>query len=163
MNSIYEEIRIGLHSVWRRRWIVLAIAWGLSLLGWLAVSTIPNSYESKASVFVQMQSQLSEQFGISAADRQNGIDAIQRTLTSAENLEKVVRSTDLAQPGATPRQVADQVVGLRQSIEVANVRDNTFEITAVSGSGGLSNAQNAKSPHHFPKSKSHHRPTTPAV
>lgn len=144
MNSIYEEIRIGLHLVWQRRWLALAIAWAISLLGWLAVSTIPNKYESKASVFVQMQSQLSEQFGISATDRQNGIESIQRTLTSAENLEKVVRTTDLAQPGATPRQVADQVVGLRSAIEVANVRDNTFEITAVSGSGGLSNGQNAK-------------------
>ena len=144
MNNIYEEVRIALHLVWQRRWLALGVAWGISLLGWLAISSIPNKYESKASVFVQMQSQLSDQLGISNAERQNAVETIQRTLTSAENLEKVVRGTELAQPGATPRQVADQVSGLRGVIEIANVQDNTFEISASSGSGGLSNAQNAK-------------------
>jgi polysaccharide biosynthesis transport protein len=144
MNNIYEEARIALHTVWIRRWLALAIAWGVALLGWLAVSGIPNKYESKASVFVQMQSALPDTFNQTTSEQQRAVDAIQRTLTSSENLEKVVRGAGLASPGATARQIADQANGLRGSIEIANIQDNTFEITASSGSGGKSNADNAK-------------------
>ena len=71
MDGLYEQIRIGVHQVWRRRWLALAIAWGLCLLGWLAVALIPNEYESRARVFAQMQSILPQQMGITAAERQN--------------------------------------------------------------------------------------------
>ncbi|MFM9851794.1 MAG: XrtA system polysaccharide chain length determinant [Sphingomonadaceae bacterium] len=144
MNDIYEEVRIALHTVWLRRWLALAVAWGVALLGWLAVSGIPNKYESKASVFVQMQSALPGTYNESTTEQQRAVDAIQRTLTSSDNLEKVVRGAGLSAPGATARQIADQANGLRSSIEIANVQDNTFEITASSGSGGKSNAENAK-------------------
>jgi polysaccharide biosynthesis transport protein len=145
MNSIFEEVRIALHGVWQRRWLALAIAWGLALLGWLAISSMTNKYESKASVFVQMQTMLPEKLGINAGERQDSIDGITRTLTSAENLEKVVRGTDLVQLGATtPREVADQVSALRKNIKIVSESDNVFEISATSASGALSNAQNAK-------------------
>ena len=58
MESLYQQIRIAIHSIWKRRWLALAVAWGVALLGWLAVSGITNTYESRASVFVQMQTML---------------------------------------------------------------------------------------------------------
>ncbi len=148
MNGIAEEIRIALHSVWLRRWLALAIAWGIALLGWLAISGATNKYESKASVFVQMQTMLPEKLGISPGQRQDSIDSITRTLTSAENLEKVVRGTALVQNGATtPREIADQVMALRGNIKIVSQADNVFEISATSASGGFSNGQNAKLAH----------------
>ena len=144
MNSIYEEIRIALHNVWRRRWLALAVAWIVALLGWLAISTVPNRYESNASVYVQQQGLLSEKAGITPGERKDAIETIQRTLLAAENLEKVVRATELGRDVTTPRQMADRVAGLRTNIEIVAQQDNLFEITASSGSGGLSNAQNAK-------------------
>ena len=56
MTGLYEEIRIAAHAIWTRRWLALAIAWGICILGWLAVSQIPSRYESRARVFVQMRS-----------------------------------------------------------------------------------------------------------
>jgi hypothetical protein len=47
----------------------LGVAWGLCLAGWLAIALIPNSYESKARVFAEMQSILPQQVGITVADR----------------------------------------------------------------------------------------------
>ena len=132
MNGIAEEIRIALHGIWLRRWLALAIAWGVAMLGWLAISTLTNKYESKASVFVQMQTMLPTKLGITPGERQDSLDSITRTLTSAENLEKVVRSTDLAQLGAsTPREVADQVSSLRKNIKIVSEADNVFEISAT--------------------------------
>jgi polysaccharide biosynthesis transport protein len=144
MNSIYEEIRIALHGVWLRRWLALAVAWGVCLAGWLGISTIPNKYESKASVFVQTQSLLPDKLGITPAERKNDIDGITQTLMSADNLEKVVRGTDLVASGATPGEIANQIASLRKNIEIVAKQDNLFQISASAGYGGFSNAQNAK-------------------
>ena len=144
MDSMYQQIRIAIHGVWKRRWLALAVSWAVALVGWLAISGIPNQYESKASIFVQMQTMLPDKLGISPAERQDSIDTITRTLTSAENLEKVVRRTALIQNGSTPREIADQVIALRNNISIVTQQDNLFEISAASGSGGLSNNENAK-------------------
>ncbi len=144
MNSLYEEFSVALHSVWKRRWLALLVAWGVALIGWLAVSSIPNRYESKASVFVQNQSLLPGKMGITENEQRDGIENITQTLTAADNLEKVVRRTDLAQLAATPRDIANLSAGLRKSIEVTAIQDNLFEITAESANTSLSNAQNAK-------------------
>jgi polysaccharide biosynthesis transport protein len=144
MDGLYEQFRIALHSVWRRRWLALAVAWGLCLAGWLGIALIPNSYESKARVFAQMQSILPEQIGITAAERQRDLLRVKQTLTSSENLEKVVRRTDLNQLVTSERDLAAQIGALRENIEIVAQQDNLFEITATSGVGGFSNAQNAR-------------------
>ncbi|HSF12813.1 MAG TPA: chain-length determining protein, partial [Erythrobacter sp.] len=51
MSEIFDELRAALWSVWHRRWIAIAVAWGVCLLGWLVIAMIPNSYESKARVY----------------------------------------------------------------------------------------------------------------
>ena len=144
MDGLYEQLRIGLHQIWRRRWLALGTAWGLCLLGWLVVALIPNSYESRARVFVQMQSILPTQMGISAVERQNDISRVKQTLTSTENLEKVVRRTELNTLVASAPDLAAQVENLRKTIKVTAQQDNFFEISATSSVSGFSNAQNAK-------------------
>ncbi len=93
MNSIYEELRTALHSVWHRRWIALLVAWAICMLGWLVVAMVPNCYESRARIFVQLDDALAEQIGIGMGDRKRDIDRVRQTLTSAVNMEKVVRAT----------------------------------------------------------------------
>jgi polysaccharide chain length determinant protein (PEP-CTERM system associated) len=144
MDGVYEQVRIALHQVWRRRWLALAVAWGLCLAGWLAVALIPNSYESKARVFVQMQSLLPNQIGITAAERQGDLSRVRQTLTSTSNLEKVVRRTDLNTLVSSERDLAAQVERLRENIKVTAQQDNLFEITASSDIAGFSNKQNSK-------------------
>ena len=144
MDGLYEQLRIALHQVWKRRWLALGAAWALCLLGWLAIALIPNSYESKARVFVQIQSILPNQVGISAAERQGDLLRVKQTLTSTENLEKVVRRTELNSLVASERDLAAQVEKLRQTIKVTAQQDNLFEISATASVSGFSNPQNAK-------------------
>ena len=59
MNSLTDEILSAIYSVWHRRWLALAVAWGVCLLGWLAVALVPNSYESRARIFIQRPEVLS--------------------------------------------------------------------------------------------------------
>lgn len=143
MTSIYEEVRIALHGIWHRRWIALGIAWVVCLLGWLVVAMVPNSYESKARIFVQIDDVLADQIGI-GGDRKRDIERVRQTLTSAVNLEKVVRATRLGDKVTSDKQMQAAVEGLGKHVTVVSQQDNLFEITGTSGSGAFNDGENAK-------------------
>ncbi|MEO7691631.1 MAG: XrtA system polysaccharide chain length determinant [Sphingomonas sp.] len=134
MNGLYDEIRVAIHAIWTRRWLALAVTWAIAIVGWLFVSQIPNTYESRARVFVQMQTILPNAVGISPAEQQKDIDTIRQTLTSAVNLEKVVRGTDLANSVSSPSDVSDRVAGLQKAIKITAQQDNLFEIVVTGSS-----------------------------
>jgi len=137
MGNLYDELRAALHAVWMRRWIALAVAWGLCLAGWLVVSQMPNKYESHARVFVQLRQILPTDGVTAQADAQKDVDRITQTLTSAVNLQKVVKGTDLARTVATDRDLADRVAGLQGMIKLTAQPNNVFEIVVTAGSGKL--------------------------
>ncbi len=144
MNSLYEEALAALHSVWQRRWIVLGCAWAISLLGWLAVAMIPNSYQSRARIFIQLDDALAEQVGIGVADKKRDIERIRQTLTSAVNLEKVVRATRLGDSITSPKQMESAVLALGNNVSVVAEQDNLFEIQATANNASYSDAENAQ-------------------
>jgi polysaccharide chain length determinant protein (PEP-CTERM system associated) len=144
MGNIWEEVRIALHGVWTRRWLALAVAWGICLIGWLIVSMIPNNYESQARIFVDTKSLLDNTIGMKPGEAERSVDQVQRTLTSTVNLEKVVRGTDLGLQATTPKAVTSAAEGLRTKIKVIAQQENLFQITASSNFSGMSDAQNAK-------------------
>lgn len=147
MNAIHEEIRVALHLVWRRRWLALGVAWAICAMGWLAISLIPSKYESRAKLVVKTQSLLPGQVGITENDSQRKIDQIRQTLTSRENLVKVIRDTDVARQATTNADLVGLAAGLAQGITVVAQPDNLFEISAETSVGGLSDAQNAQLAH----------------
>ena len=140
MNGLYDEARLALHAIWTRRWLALAVAWGVCVLGWFVVSQIPSRYESRARVFVQMQSILPASMDAAPQTQQKDVDTIRQTLVSAVNLEKVVRGTDLAQTVSSDRDVADRVAGLAQAIKIESQQDNLFQITTTAASPKLAQA-----------------------
>jgi len=129
VNGLLEELRVAIHAIWTRRWIALAVAWGVCLLGWFLVSQLPSRYESRARVFVQMRQVLPGSDAGSAP--QDDIDTVRETLTSAVNLEKVVRGTDLARSVSSDRDIADRVAGLKGAIKVTAQQNNLFQIDTV--------------------------------
>jgi polysaccharide chain length determinant protein (PEP-CTERM system associated) len=142
MSEIFDELRAALWSVWHRRWIAIGVAWGVCLAGWLVVSLIPNTYESKARVYVDVQDVLSKQLGI-AGDGQEEIMRVRQTLSSAKNLEKVVTATRLGE-GITERGALDAAIAeLEKTVKVTSEQDNLFEITAAIGRSDLTDAENA--------------------
>lgn len=144
MTNIFDELRAALHSVWHRRWLALGVAWGVCMLGWLMVAMIPNSYESRARIYVQLDDMLAQQIGIGQGDRKQGVDRVRQTLTSAVNLEKVIRSTPIGADITTPKQMEGAVLDLAKKIKVEASENNLFIITATYGNGGKSDAENAK-------------------
>ncbi len=141
MNGLYDDIRIALHRVWNRRWLALAVAWGVCLLGWLVVALIPNIYASQAQLFVGDQAMLSTSMIDDRVDQRQRMDRIQQTLLSADNLEKVVRGTALGSTIATDSELAGKVVELRTNIDVKSDKPNLIDITVRQTSSGRTDAE----------------------
>ncbi|MGB3752865.1 MAG: XrtA system polysaccharide chain length determinant [Parerythrobacter sp.] len=143
MNEVFEDLRVAVFSVWRRRWLALAVAWGICVLGWLVVALIPNSYESNARIYVQIDDILTEQIKIASAG-ESEVAKIRQTLTSSINLEKVIRSTRLGEGVNTQRDLEAAIEDLADSVEVTSEEDNLFELSAEIGHSDLSESENAK-------------------
>jgi polysaccharide chain length determinant protein (PEP-CTERM system associated) len=133
MNGLYDELRLAIHSIWNRRWLALAVAWGVCLVGWLIVALIPNAYESKARVMIRAESMLNERVGISAGEERKVVERLGQTLSSAENLAKVIRGTDLGRTVASEAELAGKISALRKNVEVkADINnDKIFTIIAT--------------------------------
>jgi polysaccharide chain length determinant protein (PEP-CTERM system associated) len=139
MTSLYDELRIAVHSVWHRRWLALAIAWGVCLIGWLIVALIPSTYESSARIMVRPQTVLDEKVGITAGERRKAIEQLQQSLSSSANLERVVKGTDLGRTVVSEGELAGAIAKLRQDIAVKAdmANENVFSITAQHNSPGM--------------------------
>jgi polysaccharide chain length determinant protein (PEP-CTERM system associated) len=144
LSALIEEVRAALWAVWNRRWLALAVAWGVCLAGWLALALIPNSYESTARVFVQLDDMLADQIGIGSDARKQDVERMRQTLVSATNLEKIVRSTKLGETVTTPGQMERAVTSLAKDIKLICDEKNVCTITAVSGRSDFSDGENAQ-------------------
>jgi polysaccharide chain length determinant protein (PEP-CTERM system associated) len=91
-----------------------------------------------------MQSILPNQIGITPDERNNQLLRLKQTLTSNENLVRVVRRTDLNSLVAGERDLAGVVARLRQRITITAQPDGGIEIKASSNISGFSNGQNAR-------------------
>ncbi|TMM50026.1 XrtA system polysaccharide chain length determinant [Qipengyuania marisflavi] len=143
MEAVIDELRSALHTIWNRRWLALAVAWGVCVAGWLFVAMIPNSYESRARIYVELDDMLSKQLDIAGSGKQD-IERVRQTLASAVNLEKVVKATQLGEKVETQREMQSAVDGLTKAVTVKSQEDNLFELTATLGKSNLSEAENAK-------------------
>ncbi len=137
MTSLFDEIRIAIHQVWSRRWLALAVAWGVCLLGWLGIAMIPNSYESTARVQFSKTQILNDSTTNATLETMQQVKRLEQTLTSSVNLEKVIRGTDLGRSVASDREMAKKIEGMREKIEVKADQDQFITITAKQPSGKL--------------------------
>jgi polysaccharide chain length determinant protein (PEP-CTERM system associated) len=145
MAGLYDELLIVLHGIWTRRWLALGVAWGVCMLGWLGIALVPNSYESKARVYVNTQSLLQDKVGITQVQSQQDLDRVRQTLASTANLERVVKETDLNQTVSGPRDMAAKITALREGITVmAQADPSMIDISAKSADSSLSDGANAR-------------------
>ena len=131
MNETLTRIMAMIPAMWRRRWLMLATAWVVCLLGWAVVAFLPDKYESSARVYVDTDSLLRPLLrGLAVeTDTMRQIDVMQRTLVSRPNLEKVARVTDLDLSVTTIAETEELLNRLRSDIKVQSQRNNLFAIS----------------------------------
>ncbi len=97
MGAIFTLLRRSLKAAWRRRWLGVAIAWVVCLLGWIGVSQVPNQYLSSARLYVNTDAVLTPLLKGLAVDSSPGTElrVLQATLLSRPNVETLISKTDL--------------------------------------------------------------------
>lgn len=143
MISLLDEVKIALHGIWQRRWLAMAAAWVVCLLGWLVVSLIPNSYESRARILIDLNDVLPDATS-NAMDERQRLDELRQTIASARNLEQVALASGMVNRAADDRTRADAVATLQKAVSVVATQDNIFELVVSIGGGGRSDADNAR-------------------
>ncbi|HBK09243.1 MAG TPA: exosortase [Acetobacteraceae bacterium] len=131
MDSLRVMLSQYLRAAWRRRWMGVIVAWLVCGVGWVAVYSIPNTYESGARLFVDADAVLTPLLRGLAADSAptTQLEILQRTLLSRPNLEKLVSKTDLDLTLNGPSDRERLLTRLGTDIKVVPQTKNLFTIT----------------------------------
>jgi polysaccharide chain length determinant protein (PEP-CTERM system associated) len=97
MQDLLAQLLLMLRGAWRYRWPALALTWVVALAGWLAVASMPDSFEARTRVYVDTESLLKPLLQGIAVNRDvmSQVAMMQAVMLSRPNLEKVARQTDL--------------------------------------------------------------------
>ena len=97
MDEILRKIIITLRRMWRYRWLGLATAWLVGLVGIAVVMFIPDKYEATARIYVNTASILKPLMtGLTVEMKDDvRISALSRILISRPNVEKLVQAVGL--------------------------------------------------------------------
>lgn len=120
MQGILTLVYVYLRSLWRRRWLAIAVAWVVCGLIWAIVLSLPDRFEASARVFVDTRTPLRPVLeGIAIeTDYNSQLSLVREALLSRPQLEAVARRTNL---DANVRNDADMeglVAALQQEIIV---------------------------------------------
>src|SRR5579863_2614823 len=131
MEALRAQLRRHALGVWRHRWIAIAAAWLICLAGWVGVSSIPDSYESHARLYIDADAVLTPLLRGLALDNGlvNQIEVLQRTLLSRPNLEKLISKTDLELTIRGPSDLERLVATLGTAIRINPQTKSLFTIT----------------------------------
>ena len=97
MQKLLTQLAYYFWGAWRYRWLMLALVWVISIVGWIWVSTIPEQYLASARIYVDTNSILRPLLkGLTVQpDLRQRTALVSRTLLSRPNMEKLIRMTDL--------------------------------------------------------------------
>jgi polysaccharide chain length determinant protein (PEP-CTERM system associated) len=140
MGEAFEQILSYVHGVWRRRILVLIVAWLVSAVGWVAVYLMENEYQAQARVYVDTQSLLRPLLSGLAVQPNvaQQVSMMTRTLMSRPNLERVARMTDLDLRAKTPKEKDDLYKDLESRIKLSGTeRENLYTISYLNSSPEL--------------------------
>lgn len=121
MQDVLSFVLSYVKAAWRHRWLAMAVAWAIAVIGWTVVYQLPDRYQASARVYVDTRSILRPLLrGLAIqTDVSHQLRLMTRLMLTRENLEKVARMTDLDLTVQSPQQMDDLVERLRQQISLS--------------------------------------------
>jgi polysaccharide chain length determinant protein (PEP-CTERM system associated) len=118
-------------GMWRYRWLALAVAWAVTVSGWLFVYRMPDTYQASAQVFVDTDNLLRPLLrGLAVeTDVLSDVAVMSRTVMARPNMERVVRETDLDITAKSTAQYEALLASLQERIGIVPSRENIYTIT----------------------------------
>jgi polysaccharide chain length determinant protein (PEP-CTERM system associated) len=117
--------------MWRQRWLGLAVAWLVSVVGAAVVMQVPDKYEASARIFVDTQSILKPLMaGLAIQPNiEQQVVMLSRTLISRPNVERLVRMADLDLKVKSKQEQDGLIDDLMKSLEIKSTgRDNLYTL-----------------------------------
>ena len=121
LDRVLEEVR----SAWRFRWLALAAASIVAVIGWIIVFTLPDRYAADARVFVDTRTALKP--ALQGLTTDQNVDAqinyVRESLLAGPQLEQIAKET-----GVLPDPVPDE----RTRTRILNLLSDRIALTVVS-------------------------------
>ncbi|MGH7043272.1 MAG: XrtA system polysaccharide chain length determinant [Acetobacteraceae bacterium] len=134
MEFLRTFLQKYLKAAWRRRWIGVAAAWAVCIVGWGLVTALPNQYRSSSELFVDTNAILTPLLaGIAVNTSPQGqLEMLQRTLLSRPNIETLISATNLDLTASGPLARDALVRKLQHSVTLGQEGADLFTIAYVS-------------------------------
>ena len=131
MDEIIALLRRILIGAWRKRWLALAIAWGVCLIGWIFVATLPSRYESSAQLYVASDPVLKPLLDGIAINGTSDAEftLLRQTLLSRPNLKTLIDKTGLNLTVKGPAAQDALIASLASRIRINPQTENLFTIS----------------------------------
>jgi polysaccharide chain length determinant protein (PEP-CTERM system associated) len=120
MNEFTRQAAILAGSVWQHRWMAVAVAWIVAVVGALVVWVVPERHEARARVYVDTQTVLRPMMvGLAfQPDIDQQVRMLGRTLISRPNVERLVNNPAIGLEKMGPGQLDAQIESLMKTIKV---------------------------------------------
>ncbi len=132
LDNILELVLHYLRGIWKNRWIAIAIAWPLLIVGVVAVDQIRDRYTAETKVYIDSTSVLKPLLrGLAIqSDFKAIVQLMINKLLSRPNLERAARLMDLDIDVQTPKEMEAMIKKIRGKVKItAKRRTNTYIIT----------------------------------
>ncbi len=132
MEELVTQIVGYLRGMWRYRWWGLALAWVVGIVGGMVIYTMPDTYESRARIYVDTDSVLRPLMSGLAIQPNVGqqVEMLSRTLISRPNVEKLITMADLDLSVRTPEERERLINNLMSELRIGAERGtNLFSLS----------------------------------
>lgn len=131
IREVKVQIETHARGMWRYRWRALWLVWGMCIIGWAVVYSLPNVYEARARVYVDTENTIKPLLeGIAISSNVlNEVIIVTREMLSRPNLARVARETDLDIRATTEQEFESLIAALRERIVIDGGPQNIFSIS----------------------------------
>ncbi len=131
MELLLTQLIAQARRIWKYRWLGLAFAWLIGVVGVAVSFALPDQYQAQARIYVDTQSILKPLMAGLAVqpDVEQQVTMLSRTLITRPNVEKLVRMADLDLKEQTKAEREAQIDRLMKSLSIATTgRDNLYTL-----------------------------------
>ncbi|MGC4059338.1 MAG: GNVR domain-containing protein [Aquabacterium sp.] len=131
MDDVLGKLFQIAFGVWRRRWIAMAVAWPLAILGGVAVMMLHDRFEATARIYVDTQTVLKPLMKDLAfqPDIDQQVSMLARTLISRPNVEHLLAEPAIGFEAMSAKRHDSEVDRLMTAIKVEPLRNNLYAIS----------------------------------
>ncbi len=120
-------------QLWRHKWLSIALAWPICVVGWAVIALLPPKYESSTRVYVNADQLLTPILSGVAVndDPTRQVEYLQHTLISRPNLEQVIRLSNLDLSAGSQASAADREKILQGLVREVALKPQTENLIAI--------------------------------